>query len=115
MEPTSIGLAFGSLSAILGLLWLITRITGSFKDRIQKDYDQKIQASEKDFENKIAGTKEYIDLRHNEALREISHIREVQGGRLKELSEKIDELREQIAAGQKQTMDLLTKLLIKDD
>lgn len=104
MEPMSIGIVVVALTAILGLFWLMIRMSNSFKNDIEKDFNEKLKAN-----------KEYTLLKHNAAIREIEHIKEVQEGRLRELTEKIDELREQVASGQKQTMEILTKLLIKDD
>lgn len=104
MEPMSIGIVVGALASILGLFWLMIRMSNSFKDRIEEDFNEKLKYN-----------KEYIDIKHGEAIREIEHIKEVQEGRLRELAKKIDELREQVASGQKQTMEILTKLLVKDD
>ncbi len=121
-DPTSIGILVLALAALLGLFWLITKISNSFKEGIQKEFDEKIQANkdfyEEKFENfneKLEDNKEYTDIKHNESIREVNHIREIQKGRLRELSEKIDELREQVSTGQQQTMDILAKLLIKKE
>ena len=133
MDPISIGLVFGALAAILSFLWLISKLTNGFKDSIKKDFNVKL-ASNKEFyeekfknlkeerkehnksvDEKIDDAKEYIDLRHSESIREIGHIKEVQEGKLTEMSKKIDELREQVTKGQAQTMDILTKLLIKEE
>ena len=88
----------------------------------KKEFDEKLKSNKafntekfKTSDDKLDDNKEYTDLKHEEAIREIGHIREVQQGRLRELSEKIDELREQVTTGQAQTMDILAKLLTKDN
>ena len=121
-DPASIGIVIVALGAIAALFWLFIRMANSFKEGIQKEFDQKLNLHKDFYEekfktsnDKLEDNKEYTDLKHEEAIREISHIREIQKGRLRELSEKIDELREQVTVGQQQTMDILSKLLIKDN
>ena len=103
MDPTSIGITVGALTVIFSLFWLMSKIVGSFRDSIEKDYNEKLKAN-----------KEYTDIKHAESLREIEHIKEVQNGKLEEMSKKIDDLREQLQKGQEQTMEILTQLLTRD-
>lgn len=121
-DPASIGIVLVALAAISGLFWIFIRMSNSFRESLQKEFDEKLKSNKafntekfKTSDDKLDDNKEYTDLKHEEAIREIGHIREVQQGRLRELSEKIDELREQVTTGQAQTMDILAKLLTKDN
>ena len=113
MDPATYMAVFGALTAIGGLLWLIMRIAQSFKKSIKDelDLDSKIEA----LEEKIDNNKEYTNMRYSEAMVEVSHIKELQESKLVEMSKKIDELRDAVAAGQKATMELLTQILTKEN
>ncbi len=114
-DPASIGIAVLSLTAILGLFWLMTRIASSFKESIKKDFNTKLAANKEFYEEKFKNIREDIDSKHAEAIREVEHIKEVQEGKLTEMGKKIDDLRETVAKGQEQTMNILTKLLTREE
>lgn len=121
MDYTIIGGVVAALSVVLGLLATIIKITRDIRKEREEENAKTLQQA-KDFilievqnikseiinlENIIKNTEKSID-------RDIEHVRETYNSEIKNLSDKVEQLREQITKSHSELISLISKMVQRD-
>ena len=95
-----IGAVVVAMIAILGGVAHFYRLSGKFKQQREKQDAQILRES-----------KEYTDMKIDYLQKDISYQKELHEGKIAELSEKIEELKEEMRNQHSQLVNLLTKMV----
>jgi len=103
MNYEILGLVLAALVIISGGVATLLKMTNSMR-------------KEREEENKkvLVESKEYTDQKYKVLEQELKHQKDIQEGKIAELSEKIEQLREEMRRHHSQLVELLTKMIERD-
>ena len=103
MNYEILGLVLAALVIISGGVATLLKMTNSMR-------------KEREEENKkvLVESKEYTDQKYKVLEQELKHQKNIQEGKIAELSEKIEQLREEMRRHHSQLVELLTKMIERD-
>jgi len=103
MNYEILGLVLAALFMISGGVATLYKMVNSL--RIERDHEN---------EKILKEAKEYADNKFNILSQEIEHQKDIHEGKIAELTDKIEQLREEMRRHHTQLVDLLTKMIDKD-
>lgn len=106
-EAVTIGSIIVGLGAIGGVIWTFVEIKDKFKKGLQEDLESQI----KNQDSKITLLEQQIRSIEEMVNKDIIHLKESHSNEIKNLSEKIEELRDEVRNQHSQLVQLLSKLV----
>ncbi len=113
-----IGPVLGALAAILGAAATFSKLKASFREELREETDKAIEYARDAARNDVELLKVQVENLSKEINRledsfqkDVAHIRETYNNEIRNLGNKIEELREEVRGQHSQLVTLLTKLV----
>lgn len=118
MDNHILGTIVISLGTVIGIYWNVTRIKKAFEDEMDKRMSNAIRLAEVAAENKVKLMEVKMDSLIKEinnledsVQKDIDYMKQNYGSEIKNLSDKIENLRDETKSQSTQILALLTKLI----